>query len=188
MSAPQPPTRPPTNPEEEQYAKIKHRLSLGLIVVCPLIIAMPPRKLDMYTFSLAGAWVMSANQLTRERTGRSILEQFSKRSPSRTLQPQEGSMELQERLRREGLLRAQPAGQGNERNAIERAIGENKEDWKEKRLREEREAIAEGKGYGSMIMEQVWEVWNQRWTDDGKKGEERPSEGPRDTEGKVERS
>ena len=32
--------------------------------------------------------------------------------------------------------------------------------WKERRLREEQEALAEGKGYWDLIAEQVWEVWN----------------------------
>lgn len=32
--------------------------------------------------------------------------------------------------------------------------------WKERRLAEEQERIAKGEGYGSMIMDQIWEVWN----------------------------
>jgi len=27
-------------------------------------------------------------------------------------------------------------------------------------MREEREALEEGRGYGSLIVEQIWEVWN----------------------------
>lgn len=39
--------------------------------------------------------------------------------------------------------------------------GGEDEDWKKKRLEEDSKAIAEGKGYGDIIMEQIWEVWNQ---------------------------
>lgn len=37
------------------------------------------------------------------------------------------------------------------------------QDWKSERLREEREKLARGEGYGSLIMDQIWEVWN--WGD-----------------------
>ena len=39
-------------------------------------------------------------------------------------------------------------------------MGHETEGWKERRLREEQEALAEGKGYWDLIAEQVWEVWN----------------------------
>ena len=47
-------------------------------------------------------------------------------------------------------------------------MGGEKEGWKERRLKEEQEKISQGEGYGSMIMDQIWEVWN--WGE--KKGEE----------------
>jgi len=46
-------------------------------------------------------------------------------------------------------------------------MGGEKEDWKERRLDEERRALEEGKGYMDMIFGQIWEVWN--W--DKKKGD-----------------
>lgn len=39
-------------------------------------------------------------------------------------------------------------------------MGGESEGWKERRLREEQEKIVQGEGYGSMIMDQIWEVWN----------------------------
>lgn len=35
---------------------------------------LPPRKLDFYTFGLATAWVLSANELSVQRSGRGVLE------------------------------------------------------------------------------------------------------------------
>ena len=55
-----------------------------------------------------------------------------------------------------------------EAKAKEIWMGGEKEGWKERRLREEQEKINQGEGYGSMIMDQIWEVWN--WGE--KKGEE----------------
>ena len=34
------------------------------------------------------------------------------------------------------------------------------DDWKQERLREEQSKLHSGEGYGSMMMDQVWEVWN----------------------------
>lgn len=38
-------------------------------------------------------------------------------------------------------------------------MGGEREGWRERRLREEQEKITRGEGYGSMIMDQIWEVW-----------------------------
>ncbi len=39
-------------------------------------------------------------------------------------------------------------------------MGNEKPGWKERRLAEEQEKISQGEGYGGMIMDQIWEVWN----------------------------
>ncbi|KAI9845496.1 MAG: hypothetical protein M1837_004835 [Sclerophora amabilis] len=168
MSAPQPPTLPPTSKEEEQYARVKHNLALGLLVTCPLILALPPRKMDWYSFSLGGAWLLSANQLTKERSGRGLLEHFGSRVPARNGMPTERATEVQDRLRREKLLRAQPSGQGDERGSMmgQLWMGQEKEGWQKRRLENEREAMEDGRGYQGLIMDQISEVWN--W---GKKDE-----------------
>ena len=55
------------------------------------------------------------------------------------------------------------------RGLVERVwMGNEGEDWKAKRDQREKEALEEGRGYGGLIMDQVWEVWN--WG--GKKMEE----------------
>lgn len=71
--------------------------------------------------------------------------------------------EVRERLRRERALRE---GEGNADGEKEKGLvgrlwmGTEDEGWKERRLREEREALEEGRGYGGLIMDQIWEVWN----------------------------
>ena len=47
-------------------------------------------------------------------------------------------------------------------------MGGEKAGWKERRLAEEQEKISQGEGYGDMIMDQIWEVWN--WGADTKGG------------------
>jgi len=47
-------------------------------------------------------------------------------------------------------------------------MGDEGGDWKAKRDQREKEALEEGRGYGGLIMDQIWEVWN--WG--GKKMEE----------------
>ncbi|QSZ36918.1 hypothetical protein DSL72_009008 [Monilinia vaccinii-corymbosi] len=39
-------------------------------------------------------------------------------------------------------------------------LGGEGKDWKEKRDQKEKEALKAGKGYGDLIMEQIWEVWS----------------------------
>lgn len=39
-------------------------------------------------------------------------------------------------------------------------MGGEGEDWKQQRDRKEKEALEEGRGYGGLIADQIWEVWN----------------------------
>jgi hypothetical protein len=57
----------------DSYHKFVHNTSMAMLFVAPLLIALPPRKLDIYTFTLGGIFVVSGNQLLRERNGTGIL-------------------------------------------------------------------------------------------------------------------
>lgn len=96
------------------------------------------------------------------------------------------ALERQERLRREkdalyeknlrGKFEAAPPAAGSVLGEIARLKGEEEEkargllekvwmgsegkDWKEKRDKREKEALEEGKGYGDLILDQIWEVWS----------------------------
>lgn len=140
MSTPQ---REPTLQERikmtESFSSLIHNVALGTLIVAPVLILMPPRKLDLYTFMLSSAMLASTNQLVKERTGAGLLYQLpGARKP----------ME-QRRLLEETISRP--------------SVKENldKHGWKEARLREEQEKLDAGEGYGSMIVDQIWDVWNQ---------------------------
>ena len=42
-------------------------------------------------------------------------------------------------------------------------VGREREDWKARRDAREREALEDGSGYGGLIRDQIWEVWNAGW-------------------------
>ncbi|KAL0253166.1 hypothetical protein SLS55_010619 [Diplodia seriata] len=166
--------------EREGYAKLTHRLSIWLLVACPAIALLPPRKLDLYTAGLGGMTLVAAEHLARERTGRTILQRIGGglENSSAVLRPadhmpterarQVRDMQLRAKEEREAVLRQQAERAQQERTQKEEDdgvlrrvwMGGEKEGWRERRLKEEREAIEEGRGYGDLIMDQVWEVWN----------------------------
>lgn len=167
-------TDTPTRPDRTaEYQKFKYYTAITFLVASPILIALPPRKLDFYTASLTGAFLLSSNHITRERTGRGITEHLSSRlafqSPSivRDL-PGDRAEEVRARLRaereREGKRKIE-----EEKGVVESIwMGGETEGWKERRLREEQKALDEGKGYGDLIKEYVWDVWN--WGDEKGKG------------------
>ncbi|MCJ1281597.1 hypothetical protein MMC26_000917 [Xylographa opegraphella] len=176
-----PPTSPsdprPPAPSPTAFSTATHALSLTLLLAAPVLVALPPRKLDLYTFSLSSAWLVSANHLTTERTGASIAanitQRLSRPSPPPPSEHAPARIAEEERRRRLGRDGQALVGAGRQRVAeggkqeggvLARAeqlwMGGEDEGWRERRLREEREALAEGKGYWDLIAEQVWEVWN----------------------------
>ncbi|KAF2485928.1 hypothetical protein BDY17DRAFT_314950 [Neohortaea acidophila] len=141
MSHPQPPQRQPTVTETEQYVKVLHNTALVALVAGPVLILLPPRKFDFYTFGLCGVTLYSANYLVRERSGRSIWQHVSQRQ------------------RREEPLRV-ASGPSAELARLDQSVQNQREVWKVQREREIKEDVEEGKGFGDMIMDQIWEVWN----------------------------
>ncbi|EXJ84817.1 hypothetical protein A1O3_05490 [Capronia epimyces CBS 606.96] len=145
----------------DDYHKFLYAASLTTCVLAPVIISLPPRKLDLYTFSLASAFIVSANYQLKERTGRG----FIARIPNPTGMPQRAE-ELRRKqqearaLEESAVLAAQKKGSLLEEKAKELWMGGETDGWKERRLREEQEKLENGEGYGSMIMDQIWEVWN----------------------------
>ncbi|CAK3808069.1 hypothetical protein MYCFIDRAFT_39873 [Lecanosticta acicola] len=141
MSHPQPPQRQPTASETERYAKVVHNAALVAVIACPILAILPPRKLDLYTWGLVGATGYSANYLVRESSGRTIWQHVSRQQPQ-LLQPTERKEEGQQSV-----------------------VGDfqksNRSAWKIQRQQEIKEDVEEGKGFADMIMDQIWEVWNQ---------------------------
>jgi hypothetical protein len=156
----------------KDYNKFLNTVSLGTLFVAPILIALPPRKLDFYTFSLGGAWIAAAyhkdlgsgplrgfQQVGMPRSARELKErekQIAEAREQRRLLEEPGAVSAAsgKNMKTGSLL---------EEKAKEIWLGGETEGWKERRLREERERLAKGEGYGSMIMDQIWEVWN--WGD-----------------------
>ena len=167
---------------ERDYERFKNYTAIGFLVASPIIIALPPRRLDLNTVALASAFAISANHITRERTGRSIVDRIESRISKRPALlrdlPSDRAEEIQTRLRaaREVQMRDAAgeeleklkARQSQEKGVVDRVwMGGESAGWKERRLREEQKAIEEGKGYSDLIMDHIWDVWN--W---GRKTEE----------------
>ena len=159
-STPQPPSLPPPSApavdEKAQFEDVQRKVSLGLNFACPLIAAVPPRKLDMYTFVLGGMWLWSINTTSRNYSGRSILQHIRRPPPliqlssssvvgeattntrvgDETHEYQEMTEELQDRLGPNGRRPSsdQPKGQGSSdrretMGTLERVwFGEEKDD------------------------------------------------------------
>lgn len=59
------------------------------------------------------------------------------------------------------VRRTKEEDEREERGILEKVwLGGEGDDWKAKRDKREREALEEGRGYGGLIMDQIWEVWN----------------------------
>ncbi|CEL08841.1 hypothetical protein BJX68DRAFT_263462 [Aspergillus pseudodeflectus] len=172
---------------EADFKRFKKYAAIGFLVASPILIALPPRRLDHLTVLHITAFAISANYITRERTGRSIVERIIPASSSSSSElmglPTERAREIQARLRAAQEARMREVGiekeeleklkarQRQEKGVLERVwMGNEEEGWKERRLREEQKALDEGKGYGDMIKEHIWEVWN--WGDAKKKTDE----------------
>lgn len=167
---------------EADYIRFKRYAAWTFVVAAPVLIALPPRKLDLYTAALTGAFAVSASHLYQERTGRTITDaigakfqsQKEKRPGMLADLPSERAQEVQAKLRaardaqiRDGNglvsdeLEKLKARQQQDRSLGERIwMGNETEGWKERRLREEQKALDEGKGYWDLITDHIWDVWN----------------------------
>ncbi|KAI9667368.1 MAG: hypothetical protein M1821_000183 [Bathelium mastoideum] len=165
-----PPIPPPhvPSPEEQRYNRIMNNAYLFALVACPAIIALPPRKLDVYTFGLGLLWISSADSVAKNYTGLSLWDRVGRalaEDPARAAARRERLEAAREARMRggEGFRRekgVEEEDKGRERSLLRRIwMGGEGDDWKEKRMREEREAMEEGKGYGEVMMDQIRGVW-----------------------------
>ncbi|PWY69719.1 hypothetical protein BO70DRAFT_145038 [Aspergillus heteromorphus CBS 117.55] len=175
---------------EADYERFKTAAAYTFLVASPILIALPPRKLDNLTVLLTGAFCISANHLTHERTGRSIMDRIEARIAKNPISamnelPSERAREIQAQLKaaRDAQIRDRTvvgeeldklkARQESEKPALERIwMGGESEGWKERRMREEQKALEEGRGYGDLIKEHIWDVWTWGKKEDGEEGTE----------------
>ncbi|KAF2652781.1 hypothetical protein K491DRAFT_565438, partial [Lophiostoma macrostomum CBS 122681] len=179
MATPNPPQAPPIlTPEQrlaleqkQKYDNLLRNLAIGGIIICPAIVLMPPRKLDLYTFSLAAGTYLSADHLSSHYTSRPLVHHLLPGFFKYDGLPTDKAREVQAANRRaEEERRKRDGAIANEQKGIVNRLwmGGEKEGWKERRLEEERRKLEQGESYTSMILDQIWEVWN--W--DKKKGDE----------------
>ncbi|KAE8555338.1 hypothetical protein TMatcc_002567 [Talaromyces marneffei ATCC 18224] len=187
---------------QNDYLKFKRYAAWTFLIAPPILIALPPRKLDLNTAALSAAFAMSANYLYKDSNphGRGLLEDLGVKylgaSPVSTQStssrdgitnlfntlPTEKAEKVQAQLRaakessintQEELEKYQSTKRFEDRSIPGKIwMGSEAENWKEKRLREEQEALDEGKGYGDLIMDHIWEVWNWGKPNDQKKRDE----------------
>ncbi|KAG0648630.1 hypothetical protein D0Z07_5082 [Hyphodiscus hymeniophilus] len=151
-----PPSQPPNPPsstgmDDSSRAKLVHNVSLAALVVCPLVIALPPRKLDIYTGLLLTGTFLGGNQLAYEYTGRSFMARCRARLQAvQNLSMGDAALPAKAKVMRERLR--------VEREKRERALGDlggvelgkdKAEDIKEKN----EEVVTEKKEHRSNITE-----------------------------------
>ncbi|KHN95745.1 uncharacterized protein MAM_06357 [Metarhizium album ARSEF 1941] len=181
---------PPPAPALPPRSPIMHNLALAGAVITPLAMLLPPRKMDIRFFVLAGTFSLATNQLAYEYTGQSIYGRFGNRVGSvfdNSLP--EGARKTQQLLREQRKKEAaEQRGQLQEKNKTTGMVkgiwmGGESEDWQEKRAEEHRRSIEEGKGLSGIIFEQIADVWNgnygkQATKKDNKEDGASPSSGP----------
>ena len=170
------------------YIRFKHYTAMTFLFASPVLIALPPRRLNNMTALLVGAWVASGNHVLQEKTGRGIVDRISDAigtSESGSM-PTKRAREVQAQLRqaRDEQIRRyeeeQRAGdpsvsaeleklrarQGKDRGMIESLwLAGEKADWQKRRIEEEQEVFKEGKGYGELIKRYFRSAWPWGKTD-----------------------
>ncbi|KAJ5585037.1 uncharacterized protein N7459_004837 [Penicillium hispanicum] len=158
------------------YERFKNYTAYTFLVAAPVLVALPPRKLDPLTVLLGTAFAFSANHITYQKTGRSIIDRldahFTRPGFAREL-PSERAEQIQAQLRAARDAKIKSGGvvgeeleklkarQVQDQSTAERIwMGGESEGWMERRLKEEQKALEEGKGYGDLIQEYIWDVWN----------------------------
>ncbi|GAO17270.1 uncharacterized protein UV8b_03820 [Ustilaginoidea virens] len=171
-------TTPPSSPVPPSSSRIIHNLALAGAVITPLAMLLPPRKVDVRFFVLAGTLSLATNRLAYDYTGQSIYQRFGSRVGA-VLDPNlpEGARRTQRLLREQREREAaagkqgQPGGDKNKTAGLVKDIwmGGEAQDWSERRAEEHRRSMEEGKGLSGIIMEQIADVWNGRYGNKGTK-------------------
>ena len=169
---------------------ILHNTAIAVAILGPIALLLPGKgrgRISIQNTILGSGSFWAINQLAYDYSGKSIVSRSNERwgailSSTDALPSQAETnkklMEAErERLRRlkAGLPPLEEgAKEGEEKRGVLGKVwmGDEKEDWKARRLEEERKALESGKGYADLITEQIWDVWNQTWSG-GKKAEEK---------------
>ncbi|KAL8973087.1 MAG: hypothetical protein Q9197_002491 [Variospora fuerteventurae] len=208
-----PPSAPiaPTSPSA-RYSPPLRPLFLSLLVTTPILAALPPRKIDLYTFMLGCTFILSAEELTIGSASRRFSSTTTLRPPPPPLpqqaqpfaaHPQDANEKLPLAAQSEATQRFLSSDTAPEdakarflrREREEEAgvagmarklwYGSETEGWKERRIREEKEALEEGRGYGELIWDAVREAFGgsveredvERFNEERRKEKEKMNKG-----------
>ena len=171
----EPPSAVSSSPSKPDWrdAPVKHYLTIGVAVLSPLALALPPRRLDLRAFLLTAAMWWSVDELAYDYTGASMTQRTARRidnllKASELPEPARRNKILMEaeRARREAAARnmtveeLQRSREGSrESTVLSQLTGDEK--WKMERAKKEQEALDSGRGILGLITDQIWEVWNQ---------------------------
>ncbi|KAI9719923.1 MAG: hypothetical protein M1828_006053 [Chrysothrix sp. TS-e1954] len=150
------PTDTPEGREKiERYKRYIYNGAIGMTVFIPVLIAAPPRKYDFFTYGLGIVWVNSVGYIVEAKTGQGLIWHIGTKLPS------EANRQRRARMREEENVERRAKGLPERKRGVFEGLfmGKEREDWREKRMQEEDEALKEGgKGYSGLITDQVKEV------------------------------
>jgi len=172
---------PPAPPRFYGTHPAQHYGALAVGILAGLSLALPPRRLDTRNAVMGLFCAWSAEQVVHDLTGAGPFQRAARRVgqlfDTELPEPARRNKVLMqaERARREAAgqhaTAEEQAGAGQGANSAAHRSGSwtkqaRDADWKEERARKEKEAFESGKGISGLIMDQIWEVWNQ---EDGRK-------------------
>lgn len=165
------PTEAPSPPQSH----ILRNIAMAGAIITPLAMLLPPRKVDIRFFVLAGTFSLATNHLAYEYTGQSIYSRFGDRVGAifDTGLP-EGAKRTQQLLKEQRERDAAEKKKRQDAKGLVKDIwlGGESENWSEKRAEEHRKSFEEGKGMSGIIMDQIADVWNGNWGKKSTKTEE----------------
>lgn len=184
MASDQPKSAAPD--QTEQFLK---NSAIAGVIICPLAMLLPPRKIDARFFVLSSAFSLSTSHLAYVYTGESLFSRFRRRadgllSSASGLPPE--AQRTQQLLREHRAAQEQAKQQQQQLQQSQRKeglakvvddvwMGGEDKDWRKKRLEEHQKSFAEGKGMTGIIMDQIADVWSGNWRPDAKKKEDETS-------------
>lgn len=118
--------------QQQRYDGLRYKVSAALLVACPVLALLPPRKIDWYTFGLGSAWLYCLTDVSSAH-GRDMLHGFRRK--------EDIALRMAQKPEVEGVK-----------------VG----GWRGDRIKDFRKREEEAESYGSIIMEQIWDVWEQR--------------------------
>ena len=172
---------------------VLHYGAIGASVLGPIALLIPSGRKNLTSqlqnMLLATGSFWGFNQLAYDYSGKSIVQRSNERwskvfssfdqgLPTEKARQVKAQLEAQKAQRRQdeaARVEAERLRRENEENKKRGLLtrvwmGDEGDDWKQRRIEEDRKALESGKGYGDIIMDQIWEVWNQG-TGKGKKDE-----------------